>query len=360
MRRIKILGGGIAGLTAAIYLKQADLDVEVHERKHYCGKHSKDFQFLENWTFDEDALDILRNMHIQTDFFIKPWYTQEVFSPSGKKYVGTSRKPLMYLIKRGSQHGSLDRSLEKQAVRKNIPIVHKSELSIRDADIVATGIKKPTFIATGVRFAVELPDRSIVILDDTMSLKMYSYLIVNDNVGQIVSINPVQRGGHIDRLKQTIRRFEQILATKLDSGGRIFSAAVSFYFLRSAKVNDQYFVGEAAGFQDCLAGFGMMYAFKSGYFAAKSIIESCDYDRMWQEDFMKPMQNSIRNRRIFEKLSNPGFETMVDVLNSENNIIRKLLGGNDLRMILKKVYNYSIPKRLRPILRSNRSNSTQI
>jgi flavin-dependent dehydrogenase len=76
MKSIRILGGGIAGLTAAINLKKVGVEVEVHERKDYCGKHTRDFQFLENWTFDEDALNILRSMHIKADNYIKPWYTQ--------------------------------------------------------------------------------------------------------------------------------------------------------------------------------------------------------------------------------------------------------------------------------------------
>ena len=352
MRCIKILGGGIAGLTAAINLAKAGLTVELHERKHYCGKHTEDFQFLENWTFKADALDMLRGMHIETNFYIKPWYSQEIISPSGKKHAGTSSQPLMYLIKRGNQQGSLDRSLEKQVVRQNIPIVYKSELDINDADIIATGAGKPAFIATGVKFAIDHPDRSMVILDDHLSFQMYSYLIVNDNEGVLVSINPMQRNDHIERLNLTIERFERVLSTKIEPDRRRFAARVSFHFIRPAKVKNRFFIGEAAGFQDCLAGFGMMYAFKSGYFAAKSIIDNSDYDRLWQGDFIKPMEISARNRQIFEKLSNRGYEILVDVLKTDNKVIRKLLGGNDLRQILKIVYNYSIPQPLRTLLLS--------
>jgi flavin-dependent dehydrogenase len=179
---------------------------------------------------------------------------------------------------------------------------------------------------------------------------MYSYFIVNDKIGEIVSINPVGKRNQIGRLDLTIERFEQILGTKIDHDGERFSAAASFYFLRPAKVNNQYFIGEAAGFQDCLAGFGMMYAFKSGYFAAKSIIEGLDYDRLWQEDFLKPMEISVANRQVFQKLSNRGYETLVDILSSKNVVVCKLLGGNDLRSILKKVYNYHIPQPLRKLL----------
>ena len=177
MQSIKIVGGGIAGLTAAINLKKAGLDVEVHERKDYCGKHTNDFQFLENWTFDKDPLDILQSVHIRTDFYIRPWFSQEIVSPSGRTYIGTSNGPLMYLIKRGGQQGGLDRLLERQAIRNQVNIVYNSKLSIKEADIVAIGINKPTFIASGVKFACEHPDRSIVILDDDLSFKIYNFSI---------------------------------------------------------------------------------------------------------------------------------------------------------------------------------------
>ena len=66
MKPIRIIGGGIAGLAAAINLSKAGIEVEVHERKTFCGKHTNDFQFLENWTFDEDVLDDLQSMNIRT------------------------------------------------------------------------------------------------------------------------------------------------------------------------------------------------------------------------------------------------------------------------------------------------------
>lgn len=72
MNIIKILGGGISGLTAAINLKKSNFEVEVHERKVYCGKHTNDFQFLENWTFNQDMLDIIKKINIKPDFYTKP------------------------------------------------------------------------------------------------------------------------------------------------------------------------------------------------------------------------------------------------------------------------------------------------
>jgi len=350
MGTIKVLGGGIAGLTAAINLARAGLDVEVHERKRFCGKHTNDFQFLENWTFDEDVLDILKNFNIQINFYTKPWYSQEIISPSLKSYRGTSSSALMYLIKRGQSEDSLDHALEKQARGTNVKLVFESSLRQRDADIIATGIKKPTIIACGIKFNLDLPDKTLVLLDDNLSFKWYSYFIVNDNIAEIVSLNPVGIKDHQARFERTLRRFEEILKIKVDSVSQRFSAPGNMYHLEKAMINNQYFVGEAAGFQDCLAGFGMLYAFKSGYYASRSIIEHCNYDDLWKKDFLQPMATSIRNRYLYEKLSNQGYERAVGLISSSNFLIAKILGGKDMQRIMKRIYNHCFPTLLRPFM----------
>jgi flavin-dependent dehydrogenase len=350
MKSIKILGGGIAGLTAAINLKMAGIAVEVYEKKDGCGKHSNNFQFVENWIFNEDALDTLQNMHIQTDFYTKPRYSQEALSPSGKKYIGTSNKPVTYLLKRGKARDSIDKALESQSLQLGIKINHNSTLKAQEADIIATGIKQPTFIATGIMFSCALQDKSILLFDDNLSEKFYSYFVVNDNVGEITCVNPVGIKDHIARLENTVNRFEEILTIKVEKIIEKFSAPLNFDPLTQAHANNQYFVGEAAGFQDCFLGFGMMYAFKSGYLAAKSIIDDLDYHQLLNSEILKPIKISGANRVLFEKLSNQGYERLIKLLNSRNPIIRSLFGGNDLRQILKKQYNHSLSYFLRPLL----------
>jgi flavin-dependent dehydrogenase len=350
MKTVVILGGGIAGLTAGINLKRAGIDVEVHERKKFCGKHTQDFQFLENWTFDKDALAILQDLNIQTDFYIKPWYSLEFLSPSLNKCLKRSSQPLMYLVKRGPMEGSIDHALQKQATDAGIPIIFRSKLNADEADIIASGIKDPNFIVTGITFPFDHPDYAITLFDDNLSLKIYSYFIVNDNVGEIASINPTDRKDHKARFDLTVKRFEEILNFKVSTITYRFAAPASLYFLKNARINNQCFIGEAAGFQDCLAGFGMMYALKSGYHAAQSIIKNDGYDRLWQADMLRPMAVSRTNRFLFEKLSNDGYEKLVKMLNSRNSAIVKLLGGEDLQHILKKIYTHSLSYFLRPLV----------
>ncbi|MGD2187335.1 MAG: NAD(P)-binding protein [Desulfobacterales bacterium] len=350
METIKILGGGIAGLTAAINLKRAGINVEVHERKKFCGKHTHDFQFLENWTFEEDALAILQNLNIKKNFYVKPWYSIEFISPSLEKCVKKSTKPLMYLVKRGLMEDSIDHALQKQAADAQIPIHFRSKLDADEADIIATGIKDPTFIVTGVTFPFDHPDKAITLFDDRLSHGIYSYFIVNDKIGEIASINPADSQEHKSRFDFTVKRFEEILSFKVSTITNRFAAPGSLYFSKNARIDNQSYIGEAAGFQDCLAGFGMMYALKSGYQAAQSIIRNDDYDRLWQADMLKPMEISRTNRFLFERLSNDGYEKLVKMLDSQNSVIVKLLGGDDLQHVLKKLYNHSLSYLLRPVV----------
>jgi flavin-dependent dehydrogenase len=347
---IRILGGGISGLTAAINLKKAGFDVEVHERKTYCGKHTQDFQFLENWTFRESALDFLGKINISTDFYLKPWCSLEIFSPSLKRHVAKSTRPFLYLVKRGQTKDSIDRSLEDQAKNQKVKIFYRSALDSNEASIIATGPKRPSFIATGTKFKFVHPDQSVILFDTRFSLKFYSYLIVNDDIGEIVCVNPAGTTDFQTRLHSVIEAFERILKVKIEKVEESFFDFVNFDLLQNARIHDQWFIGEAAGFHDFLAGFGMVYAFRSGYLVAKSIIEGLDFDTLWKKDFSKPLRISSMNRAFYERMSNDHFERIIQMLNSRNFIVRRLRGGDDFQLIMKKLYSNSIPFLLRHLI----------
>lgn len=58
-------------------------------------------------------------------------------------------------------------------------------------------------------------------------------------------------------------------------------------------------VGEQAGFQDALAGFGMRYALRSGILAARSLLEGTDYTRLWRQELLPLLRTGVSNRFIF-------------------------------------------------------------
>lgn len=110
---------------------------------------------------------------------------------------------------------SIDRSIESQCLQLGVKLVFDSKLTTQEADIIATGIKKPDFIATSVMFPCEHEYRSVLIFDDSLSKEFYSYFIVNDNVGEITCVNPVGRKDHIVRLEKTVKRCEKMFEIKV-------------------------------------------------------------------------------------------------------------------------------------------------
>ncbi len=84
---IEIAGAGPAGLAAAITLAQAGRKVLVHETQKEVGhRFGSDFQGLENWTTEEDALTVLKTLGITTEFTAMPCHNGTVFDPTGKPY----------------------------------------------------------------------------------------------------------------------------------------------------------------------------------------------------------------------------------------------------------------------------------
>ena len=109
------------------------------------------------------------------------------------------------------------------------------------------------------------------------------------------------------------------------------------FLKRDASLTDYGLAGNRTGF----AGFGMTYAFLSGYYAAKSIIKGGDYDQMWKKKFLKHLRVGHINRLLWERLSNYNYEEIMDLVNSKTFFLRRLFYRGDLRKILKKAYNES-------------------
>jgi flavin-dependent dehydrogenase len=355
MKLIKILGGGISGLTSAINLKIYGFDVELHEKKSYCGKKHNDFEYLENWTSSQDVLRFIQQINIKNNFYCKPIHTVEILSPSLNKYVGNSKKPFMYLTKRGNGVGSIDSALEQQAKNLGVKIFYQYKPKQEEVDIIAGGPRKIKLITMGIKFPCNREDLASVLLDNTLSKNFYSCFIVNDNIGEIVSCNYANTKNLRDRFDSTILKFKNIYNIKINgieerfSGGGFITREKSF-IPNKAKIDGKYYVGETAGFQDHLAGFGMIYAFKSGYFAAKSIAEKLDYDGLWKKDFGKLIKISLKNRLFFEKLKNENYEKVIKFLNSNNPIIKVLKNNKDILPLLREIYTNSFPRKILNVL----------
>ena len=102
------------------------------------------------------------------------------------------------------------------------------------------------------------------------------------------------------------------------------------------KKGKSLFVGEAAGIQDFLAGFGMRTVITSGYLAAKSIIEDLDYVELANQQFKKYLEAGIVNRFAWEHAD----------IDNYSSVLKKLSEMKQSTDLLRSIYNFNIVERV--------------
>ncbi len=334
----KIIGAGPAGLAAAINLAKNGCGAIVYEKNPDVGmRFHNDFQGIENWTTEDDVLSFLRSMSIEIDFHCKPIYGGLLYGPSESAAIH-SDKPLFYLVKRGSAPDTLDHSLKRQALDSGVRIEFSTAAPSGEGDVIATGPRKPDMFAVGIVFDTDIGDTAVIVLNNDVAPKGYAYLLASGGRGTLATV----LYAHFDRcdqyLDKAVATFRGILDFDLRNPAR-FSGFGNFFLRKSALENGQRLVGEAAGFQDFLFGFGIRYAITSGYLAAKSIIEDVDYDRLWKLRFSKQLKISALNRRLYEMFGNFAY----------NSLVKKTISSGNPRRLWQRFYNTSF----RGILRDN-------
>ena len=102
---IKILGAGISGLTASINLAKGGFDVTVFEKSSSVGsRFHNDFQGLENWSDETDALEILKNLSLKTNFWNKGFKKASIYTDLKKEFIAKDTgQPLLSCAKRAQR-----------------------------------------------------------------------------------------------------------------------------------------------------------------------------------------------------------------------------------------------------------------
>ena len=300
-KNIKILGAGLSGLSAAINLSKNGFNVEVFEIRDDCGKRFHgDLEGLENWSSKEDILDELKSMNIDTGFKYSPFYEMILTDGKDKVYV-ESKKPLFYLVKRGPFEDCIDQAFKNQALEEGIKIHFNTKIAPKDVDIVATGPipGKASAVARGIRFETNHENIAISLVNKETSYKGYSYLLVNDGYGCICTVCAAGHKNIEAFFKNTYDMFKKLTNIDVKNEKKVGGFG-TFLLIPRLKKGKTLYVGEAAGLQDLLWGFGMRYAIISGYLAARSIIENTSYTKLVKEKLLDKHKASIVNRFFIE------------------------------------------------------------
>ena len=335
---IQIGGAGPAGLAAAITLAKAGRRVLVHEAQGEVGhRFDGDFQGLENWSTQQDALDFLRKIGIGTEFTMLPCSSGYAFDAWGERYQVAGSKTLFYMLERGPGPGTLDSALLEQARGLGVEVRFNSRLAHLDGPgILAAGPRAADAIAVGYHFETTLKDGFWVILDDELAPQGYAYLLIMNGRGTVKSC--MFSGFKQEHLyvERTVAAFQRLAGLEMVNP-RPHGGAGNFHIPASAVTGENRVAGEEAGFQDFLWGFGIRYAILSGVLAARSLLEGRDYDQLWRRELWPSLWNSMVNRAIFSLLGNRGYRW----------ILRKnQTRGWDAHRVLHGVYQPRLVKRL--------------
>lgn len=340
-KKITVVGAGPGGLTAAINLVKNGYEVDLFEQNNDVGfRFNGDFQGLENWSDHEDTLDILKNLGIETNFLCQPYYGSDglFYGPKLKKVVVKTSRPLFYLIERGAGNNSFDQGLRQQAEKVGVNIIwnHKLESIKEGYAIVSTGPKAADAIAKGFVFKTSLKDSFIAFLDNKIAPKAYAYLLVNN--GRATFATCLFEDFKNERMifDKALETLKSVIDIDINEPKK-FGGFVNFFNKPILSKNRRFlYVGENAGFQDALWGFGIKYAMLSGYYAAQSIINDTSYKDLCMTHLVPKFQTSLANRWLFAHLTNYGYSFLLSKLESFDDVIPPL----------RKHYNQSISKKM--------------
>ncbi len=317
MKAIRIAGAGVSGLTAAITLANGGVPVEVHEILpfHTWRSVSKGIQAIRNYEARQDILDKFKGMGIR---FSNPYpvYREVRYSPSLKQIeIFSKDRPIFYCLSRNPPN-SITLDLFNEAVCKGG--ILKFGSTINNPDITAIGGRKRLISAFAYHYKETSSDGSVhIFLNNEYASQGYLCMLPYHD-GEM-TIESVSFNGNEDmvHLKRQVDRFikvNKVAKGFLEDARKAYVVSGHGYYSASctAKSGSSILTGEAAGFMDASRGFGLSYAVESGYLAAKSLLENCDYDELWKTSFGEKLFRYYLKRSQLTGLNNGDYEKIID------------------------------------------------
>lgn len=336
---IEIVGAGPAGLAAALTVARAGRHAVVSEQRADVGaRFHDDLQGIENWTTRSDVLDELAAIGIEPTFEYQPFREGVFYDPAGREYAYASPDPLFYLVRRGAGPGTLDESLKRQALARGVEIQFRQpRFHLPQGGIVAGGPRGPDVIAVGYVFETDLADGMFGALSERLAPRGYSYLLISRGRGTVAAC--FFDGFHEERvyLERTVDFFREKVGLRMRNPVR-FGGTGNIFLPATAQHGEILFVGEAAGFQDALWGFGIRLAILSGHLAARAMLQGAPetYDGLWRRRLGSLLRASFVNRFFYQRMGDPGYVRLM----------RRIGSARDTRTWLRQHYAFSLGKSL--------------
>jgi flavin-dependent dehydrogenase len=299
-REFCIAGAGPSGLVAAILLARAGHRVTIFEQRAIVGaRFNDDYQGLENWTTAFDALAELRDLGVTPTWWHRAFSEGIIIGPTSKPRMSRAERPLFYMVRRGPREGSLDRALLEQAEAAGVE-VHFSTRAPVSVDISAAGPHGRAFaVAAGITYPTSQAPMACVILNEQLAPGGYVYYLASDGQATLATVlfHDFQRARAC--LRDAMTMIDGVLHVGPFDNARFwggYGAHAPLITTGSGALR----VGEGAGFQDFLFGFGIRSALLSGAFAAQHFLGGADYRKLCGARLTQFVSASLVNRVVYE------------------------------------------------------------
>ncbi|HED19100.1 MAG TPA: hypothetical protein ENI74_06320 [Gammaproteobacteria bacterium] len=351
---IEISGAGPAGLAAALAIMHAGGHARVYERRGDVGaRFHGDFQGLENWTTKSDVLEELAETGIVPGFEHTPVNEVICFGPGGDiERTVRSQQPLFYLVRRGSEPGTLDYSLKEQALAAGVEI-HFGETvrNLPNGGIVTEGPHRADAIAAGYLFETDMANGAYVIVSEQLAPGGYAYLLIcNGRATLATCLFDDFHNEHL-YLQRSVDFFTDKLGVHMNNARR-FGGTGNFALPKTARKRNILYAGEAAGFQDPLFGFGIRFAMLSGAAAGRALLAGDyeQYESFWKRRLRDYHKTAATNRWFYERLGDRGYNKMLKHFPNSRDIRERMRSAYAPRLWKRAWYHLIAARQHTPLL----------
>ena len=190
-----------------------------------------------------------------------------------------------------------------------------------EVDVWAVGAQhRGQFLGAGLRFQTHHPDAVKLLISSGYAPKAYAYLFIVEGEGVLSVILTRNFANARSYLQRSLEFFRQVSPfdmenVRLSSG---FGGHRNDFWQSETK---PLRVGEAAGFQDYLWGFGIRYALHSGYLAAQSIAHGSDYHQAVRTHIHPLIYTSLLNRAVYNRAGDGTYRVLIELFSKSPHLI---------------------------------------
>jgi flavin-dependent dehydrogenase len=297
----RIAGGGPSGLVAALLLARAGVRVELREKRAQVGaRFSGAVHGIENWSTRSSFARFLAELDPELEAVATPCHDLSFCDDERARHVH-SAEPLFYLVQRGPERGAIEATLLRLAREAGADVRLGASFAPGEADFDATGPRSEQrfCVETGFHFRTSAPDLAAALVSREATPAGYAYLLVRSGIGSLCAVRfdgrPVARA-QLEACERSLLRHVPLDTIERWPGAGFGAFTPLGHLVRG----NAWAIGEAAGLQDALWGFGIRRALESAALAARAWIEGADYSQVCRERLGLPDRAALVNRCLWD------------------------------------------------------------